>query len=70
MRSTATLLKRGGNPKDHKELAQAMNIEEAKILKWVNHADLFWVSGIGSEYSDLLEPPVWIRCLNSGSGMR
>ena len=25
------------------------------ILQWVNHADLFRVRGIGSEYSDLLE---------------
>jgi hypothetical protein len=25
------------------------------LLKWVNHADLFRIRGIGSEYSDLLE---------------
>lgn len=55
VRSTETLLKRGGNAKGRKELAYAINIEEAKILKWVNHADLFRVRGIGSEYSDLLE---------------
>lgn len=29
--------------------------EESKILKWVNHADLFRVRRIGSEYSDLRE---------------
>jgi predicted flap endonuclease-1-like 5' DNA nuclease len=55
IRSIATLLKRGGNAKGRKELAYAINIEESKILKWVNHADLFRVRGIGSEYSDLLE---------------
>jgi predicted flap endonuclease-1-like 5' DNA nuclease len=55
VRSTTTLLKRGGNPKGRKELAYAINIEESKLLKWVNHADLFRVRGIGSEYSDLLE---------------
>jgi predicted flap endonuclease-1-like 5' DNA nuclease len=55
VRSTEALLKRGGNAKDRKELAAATNIDEAKILKWVNHADLFRVRGIGSEYSDLLE---------------
>jgi hypothetical protein len=53
--STSTLLKRGGNAKGRKKLAYAINIEEAKILKWVNHADLFRVRGLGSEYSDLLE---------------
>jgi predicted flap endonuclease-1-like 5' DNA nuclease len=55
VRSTETLLKRGGNAKGRKELAYAANIEESKILKWVNHADLFRMRGIGSEYSDLLE---------------
>lgn len=55
VRSIAALLKRGANAKGRKELAAATNIDEAKLLKWVNHADLFRVSGIGSEYSDLLE---------------
>jgi predicted flap endonuclease-1-like 5' DNA nuclease len=55
VRSTTTLLKRGGNVKGRKELAYAINIEESKLLKWVNHADLFRIHGIGSEYSDLLE---------------
>jgi predicted flap endonuclease-1-like 5' DNA nuclease len=55
VRSIATLLKRGGNAKGRKELASALNIAESKILEWVNHADLFRVRGVGSEYSDLLE---------------
>jgi predicted flap endonuclease-1-like 5' DNA nuclease len=55
VRSTAALLKRGGKAKGRKELAAATNIDETKILRWVNHADLFRVRGIGSEYSDLLE---------------
>jgi predicted flap endonuclease-1-like 5' DNA nuclease len=55
VRSTTTLLKRGGNPKGREELAYAINIEESKLLKWVNHADLFRIRGIGSEYSELLE---------------
>jgi predicted flap endonuclease-1-like 5' DNA nuclease len=55
VRSTITLLKRGGTAKGRKELAYAINIEESKILKWVNHADLFRIHGVGSEYSDLLE---------------
>ena len=55
VRSVAALLKRGGKAKGRRELAAATNIDEAKLLKWVNHADLFRVRGIGSEYSDLLE---------------
>lgn len=55
VRSTTALLKRGGTVKGRKELAYAINIEESKILKWVNHADLFRIHGVGSEYSDLLE---------------
>lgn len=55
VRSIESLLQKGGNPKGRKELAYVVNIEESKILKWVNHADLFRVRGIGSEYSDLLE---------------
>jgi predicted flap endonuclease-1-like 5' DNA nuclease len=55
VRSTSTLLRRGGNAKGRKDLAYAINIEESKLLKWVNHADLFRIRGIGSEYSDLLE---------------
>ena len=53
--STASLLKRGGSAKGRKELASVTDIEEAKLLEWINHADLFRVHGIGSEYSDLLE---------------
>jgi len=55
VRSTKTLLERGSNAKRRKELADCTEIEEAKLLEWVNHADLFRVKGIGSEYADLLE---------------
>jgi predicted flap endonuclease-1-like 5' DNA nuclease len=55
VRSTKALLERGGNPRGRKELAAAAGIEETRILEWVNHADLFRVRGVGSEYSDLLE---------------
>lgn len=55
VRSTRTLLRRGGSAKGRKELASATNIDESKLLEWVNHADLFRVRGIGLEYSDLLE---------------
>ena len=55
VRTTETLLKRGGTPKGRKELAEMTGFSEQIILDWVNRADLFRVRGIGSQYSDLLE---------------
>ena len=55
VRTTETLLKRGGTPKGRKELAEMTGFSEQTILEWVNRADLFRVRGIGSQYSDLLE---------------
>ena len=54
-RSIAGLLKCGRTPKDRQDLASATGIDPSKLLKWINHADLFRVSGVGSEYADLLE---------------
>jgi len=53
--SLDALLKVGSSAKGRKELAAATGIGEKTILEWVNRADLFRVSGIGEEYSDLLE---------------
>lgn len=49
------LLAAGGTPKGRKELEEKTGISHDQILKWVNHADLFRIKGIASEYSDLLE---------------
>ena len=49
------LLERGATPKGRKDLAEAADISEHLILKWVNHVDLYRIKGIGSEYADLLE---------------
>lgn len=43
------------DPKGRKSLAEATGIDESRILKWANKADLMRVKGIGEEYSDLLE---------------
>ncbi len=53
--SVEALLKSGATAKGRKALVAATGISDALILKWVNRADLFRVSGIGEEYSDLLE---------------
>jgi predicted flap endonuclease-1-like 5' DNA nuclease len=55
VRSIGDLLKKGSTSKGRKEIAQNAGITEKLVLEWANHADLFRVSGVGSEYSDLLE---------------
>ncbi len=55
IRTTEALLEKGGKPKGRKELAEATGFSEAVILDWVNRADLFRVTGIGVQFSDLLE---------------
>lgn len=55
VRSTEALLKKGGTPEGRKELAKATGFTPKQILEWVNRADLYRVSGIGAQYSDLLE---------------
>ncbi len=52
---TAHLLEKGGSAKGRKTLATDSGIEEAKILKWVNMADLMRIKGVGEEFSELLE---------------
>ena len=49
------LLARGATLKGRQEIAEQSGLSDKLILKWVNHADMFRVSGIGSEYADLLE---------------
>ena len=55
VRSTESLLARGGTPAGRKEIAAKSGVSDALILEWVNHVDLFRVKGIGQEYADLLE---------------
>jgi predicted flap endonuclease-1-like 5' DNA nuclease len=52
--TTESLLEQGATPRGRKALADSTGISERLILKWVNRADLFRISGIGEQYSDLL----------------
>jgi predicted flap endonuclease-1-like 5' DNA nuclease len=52
---TDQLLDRAASPKGRKEVAAATGIDESRILKWANMADLMRVKGVGEEYSELLE---------------
>ncbi len=55
VKSVESLLDMGCSPEGRKALEQKTGIRHDLILEWVNHADLFRISGVGEEYSDLLE---------------
>ncbi len=53
--TTDELLEACANPKGRDEIAEKTGIEGKRILRWANMADLMRISGVGEEYSDLLE---------------
>ncbi len=53
--SVDKLLEQGCTKKGRADIAGKTKISESRILKWVNHADLFRVSGVASQYAELLE---------------
>lgn len=55
VRTTAALLDKAKDPRGRKALAAASGIEESRILKFANIADLMRVRGVAAEYSELLE---------------
>lgn len=55
IRSIEALLKKGASRKGREEIVKKTRISHAQILRWVNHADLFRIKGVGGEYSELLE---------------
>lgn len=55
IRSTGALLKKGATAAGRREIAEQAAIDPERVLKFVNHADLMRVKGVGGEYSELLE---------------
>jgi hypothetical protein len=53
--TVAALLSEGATPAGRKKIAEASGISGERILKWVNHADLFRINGVAGEYAELLE---------------
>lgn len=49
------LLEAGATAKGRKNLAETTGISEKLILRWVNHADLFRINGVGPQFAELLE---------------
>jgi predicted flap endonuclease-1-like 5' DNA nuclease len=55
IQTTEDLLREGRTPSGRNRLSDASGISTGMLLEWINHADLMQVSGVGSEYADLLE---------------
>lgn len=53
--STKDLLEKGATPQGRKQIAEKTGISDKRIMRWVNHVDLFRIKGIGGEYAELLE---------------
>lgn len=49
------LLKDGATKKGRVAISQASEIDEGKILDWVNMADLFRIKGVASQFAELLK---------------
>ncbi len=55
VKTVEALLQTGATPAGRAGLAEQTGISEHLILKWVNHADLFRITGVAGEYAELLE---------------
>ena len=55
VKSVEDLLEAGALPGGRKELEAATGIDHSRMLRWVNHADLFRINGVAGEYAELLE---------------
>lgn len=55
VKDTDSLLQNALTAAQRKTLAEKTGLTEARILKFANMADLYRISGVGSEYSELLE---------------
>ena len=55
IKTVAELLERGASAKGRKEIEQSTGIDHARVLKWVNMADLFRIKGVAGQFSELLE---------------
>jgi len=53
--TTDDLLAKCGSAKGRKDIAGSTDLSEKQLLKWANMADLMRISGVGEEYSELLE---------------
>jgi predicted flap endonuclease-1-like 5' DNA nuclease len=52
---TGALLAKCGPKSGRKQIAETLGLSEGALLRWVNHADLMRIKGVGAEYAELLE---------------
>jgi predicted flap endonuclease-1-like 5' DNA nuclease len=55
IKTTEDLLAIGAARNGRGDIAAQSGLSEKLILKWVNHADLMRISGVGGEFAELLE---------------
>ncbi|MDR1861168.1 MAG: DUF4332 domain-containing protein [Bacteroidales bacterium] len=55
IKTTDDLLTQAATRSAREKLAEATGISEKLILRWANHADLFRIKGISSQFAELLE---------------
>ena len=53
--SIEKFLEAGATKKGRDQISGSTGIDDARILKFVNHADLMRIKGVGGEYAELLE---------------
>lgn len=49
------LLTKGATCAGREQIAKATRISPRRILRWVNHVDLFRINGVQKQYAELLE---------------
>ena len=49
------LLEAGASKAGRKKIAEESGLDESRILVWVNMADLFRISGVASQFAELLK---------------
>jgi predicted flap endonuclease-1-like 5' DNA nuclease len=55
IKTTGDLLAQAASARGRKVVAEKCEVSPVRLLKWVNMADLMRISGVGEEYSELLE---------------
>jgi predicted flap endonuclease-1-like 5' DNA nuclease len=53
--TSEALLEKGATPAGRKKIAEKSGISAKRILRWLNHADLFRIKGVETQYAELLE---------------
>jgi predicted flap endonuclease-1-like 5' DNA nuclease len=49
------LLEKGATRSGRQEIVETTGARDAQVLRWVNHADLYRIKGVGAEFAELLE---------------